>query len=135
MSPSSRRIAAMSGAGALVMSGIAAGGIDIASAQGANDSSSLPEIVVNAPSPIVHRNRARHRAASRVRAPAPAAETAAAPPPPELPGTLPVVTDQFATVTVVPLREIPGRIAKACAQPIRNAASQPGSSRWARGMV
>ena len=106
MSPSSRRIAAMSGAGALVMSGIAAGGIDIASAQGANDSSSLPEIVVNAPSPIVHRNRARHRAASRVRAPAPAAETAAAPPPPELPGTLPVVTDQFATVTVVPNAEI-----------------------------
>lgn len=45
----------------------------------------LPEIVVSAPSPIAR--------------PAPAAEA-------PLPGTLPIVTDQFATVTVVPNEEI-----------------------------
>ena len=40
-----------------------------------------------------------------------------------------------ATTTVVPLREIPGRIANACAQPISSAATQPGSSPCARGSV
>src|SRR5437763_16647660 len=65
----------------------------------------LPEIRVTAPSPIVRRP-----------APAPAppraqetAPPAASPPPaPELPqaGVLPIVTDQFATVTVVPNEEL-----------------------------
>src|SRR5262245_33458852 len=64
----------------------------------------LPEIRVSAPSPIVRRP-----------APAAPAETAAqdAAPAPDvpLPGTLPIVADQFATVTVVPneeLRRSPG---------------------------
>jgi iron complex outermembrane receptor protein len=65
----------------------------------------LPEIVVRAPSPIVHRAPARPSAPST--APAAPAEPAPAPPPTEqLPGTLPIVTDQFATVTVVPNEEI-----------------------------
>jgi iron complex outermembrane recepter protein len=74
-------------------------------------------IVVTTPSPIVRRPAPRPAApAPRVtRAPAPA--PAAPPPPPEpvvatpQPGTLPIVTDQFATVTVVPneeLRRSPG---------------------------
>jgi len=53
----------------------------------------LPEVVVNAPSPI--------------RRVAPSSETANQPAPaPTLQGTLPVVTDQFATVTVVPKDDI-----------------------------
>jgi iron complex outermembrane receptor protein len=57
----------------------------------------LPEIVVNAPSPIV---RSRP---SRPAAPGPALPAA---PTDSLSGTLPIVTDQFATVTVVPNGEI-----------------------------
>jgi iron complex outermembrane receptor protein len=57
----------------------------------------LPEIVVSAPSPI-----ASHRPAASTPGPtlptAPSAET--------MPGTLPIVTDQFATITVVPNEEI-----------------------------
>jgi iron complex outermembrane recepter protein len=70
----------------------------------------LPEVVVRAPSPIVHRAPARRPSApSTAAAPAAPAEQAAAPPPAAgaaLPGTLPIVTDQFATVTVVPNEEI-----------------------------
>src|SRR5438067_2846176 len=68
----------------------------------------LPEVVVRAPSPIVHRPPARRPsvpstgpAAPAEPAPAPAAPAEAA-----LPGTLPIVTDQFATVTVLPNDEI-----------------------------
>ena len=65
----------------------------------------LPEIVVTAPSPIVRRAPSPP---SRTAPPVPA-DTAPAPPPaPEapLPGTLPIVTDQFATVTVVTNEEL-----------------------------
>lgn len=57
----------------------------------------LPEIVVTAPSPIARRGPV-----------APAAEQPPAAPAPEAPvqGTLPIVTDQFATVTVVPTDEL-----------------------------
>ena len=58
----------------------------------------LPEIVVTAPSPIV---RAPARAA-----PAAAPDTAPPAPATVFPGTLPIVTDQFATVTVVPNAEL-----------------------------
>jgi iron complex outermembrane receptor protein len=67
----------------------------------------LPAITVTAPSPIV-RARPRPRPAVSV-APVRTAAPAPAPPPaPEAPqpGTLPIVTDQFATVTVVPNEEI-----------------------------
>ncbi|MBR1120403.1 TonB-dependent receptor [Bradyrhizobium lablabi] len=75
----------------------------------------LPEITVTAPSPIVRRKPAVTRAPARVtrvtsgrtRGPAPQAEPApAAPAPAPQQGVLPVVTDQFATVTVVPNEEI-----------------------------
>jgi iron complex outermembrane receptor protein len=76
-------------------------------------STQLPEITVTAPSPIVRRKPVPARTPARVaraapgqnRQPAPepqAAPTAAAP----QQGVLPVVTDQFATVTVVPNEEI-----------------------------
>jgi iron complex outermembrane receptor protein len=77
----------------------------------------LPEIMVHAPSPIDHhRHRpvvaarhgsgpARNHGKPREKPAAPAmAETAPAPAP--LQGTLPIVADQFATVTVVPSEEI-----------------------------
>jgi len=55
----------------------------------------LPEIRVEAPSPI-----------RRPRTPAPADAAPAEPQQPPLQGTLPIVTDQFATVTVVPREEL-----------------------------
>jgi iron complex outermembrane receptor protein len=54
----------------------------------------LPQITVRAPSPIVRR------------APAPSDTAPAAAPEAPLQGALPIVTDQFATVTVVPREEI-----------------------------
>ena len=73
----------------------------------------LPEITVTAPSPIVRRNVVPSRTPARVaravpgrnREPTPQAQptpVAAAP----QQGVLPIVTDQFATVTVVPNEEI-----------------------------
>jgi iron complex outermembrane recepter protein len=95
------------GRSALVGGGIAASALLIfewpASAQ-----ATLPEIVVTAPSPIV---RARPRPRPRtpvVAAPAstePTAPTAPVPGPPP-PGWLPIVADQFATVTVVTPEEL-----------------------------
>ncbi len=61
----------------------------------------LPEIKVTTPSPI---QRPRTTQPSGPATPAPV--TATAPPPTPLPGTLPIVADQFATVTVVPNEEI-----------------------------
>jgi iron complex outermembrane receptor protein len=68
----------------------------------AQDTLDLPEIRVTAPSPIQRRRPARPATAT-----APAAPSApAAPAEPALAGTLPIVTDQFATVTVMPREEI-----------------------------
>jgi len=77
----------------------------------------LPEITVTAPSPIVRRKPVASRPPARVataargrnRGPAPRAQPQAQPAPPAptpQQGVLPVVTDQFATVTVVPNEEI-----------------------------
>ncbi|UYO44007.1 TonB-dependent receptor [Rhodopseudomonas palustris] len=84
-------------------------------APAARAQTALPEVTVTAPSPIQrrHHTEAKPRPATRVAAPArqrgPApAETppiAQATPAPQ-PGILPIVTDQFATVTVVPNEEI-----------------------------
>ncbi|QDL98936.1 TonB-dependent receptor [Rhodopseudomonas palustris] len=81
----------------------------------AQSATTLPEVTVTAPSPIVRRHQAapQQRPAARVatttrqRGPAqpetpPVAQAAPAP----QPGILPIVTDQFATVTVVPNEEI-----------------------------
>jgi iron complex outermembrane recepter protein len=80
-----------------------------------NAPAALPDITVTAPSPIVRRKPAVVRAPARVvqatpgrtRGPAPQAQPAPAPPAPAAQqGVLPIVTDQFATVTVVPNEEI-----------------------------
>ncbi len=66
----------------------------------------LPQVEVQAPSPIQRRPAARP--AQPKQAARPATPAPAAPPAPSAPaqGTLPVVTDQFATVTVIPNEEI-----------------------------
>jgi iron complex outermembrane recepter protein len=78
--------------------------IQLADVEGAGAQTQLPEIRVTAPSPIVR------RAPARPAAPLPPPDTSDQPPPTatELPqaGTLPIVTDQFATVTVVPSEEL-----------------------------
>ncbi|MCK1715237.1 MULTISPECIES: TonB-dependent receptor [unclassified Bradyrhizobium] len=74
----------------------------------------LPAVTVTAPSPIVRRPVVPSHSTSRVTRAAPArsrertAEAAPAPPPAAAPqqGVLPIVTNQFATVTVVPNEEI-----------------------------
>src|SRR6266404_129552 len=77
----------------------------------------LPGITVTSPSPIVRRNVVPSRTPVRVartvpnrnRAPAPPAAPQAQPTPPAAApqqGVLPIVTDQFATVTVVPNEEL-----------------------------
>src|SRR5215510_10116782 len=76
--------------------------------------SALPDVNVTAPSPIVRRKpavvvrapaRVAQTTAGRNRGPAQQAQPAPAPPAPTQ-GVLPIVTDQFATVTVVPNEEI-----------------------------
>jgi iron complex outermembrane receptor protein len=87
-----------------------------AASQDASGATVLPEIHVTAPSPIQHRRavvpsprpvRVARTAPgrNRERAPQPQPAPAAAPAAPQ-PGVLPIVTDQFATVTVVPNDEI-----------------------------
>jgi iron complex outermembrane receptor protein len=80
----------------------------------AQDAPTLPDVNVTAPSPIVKRKpavvvrapaRVAQTTAGRNRGPAQQAQPAPAPPAPTQ-GVLPVVTDQFATVTVVPNDEI-----------------------------
>src|SRR3954453_17482273 len=91
--------------------------------QDASGATALPEIHVTAPSPIQHRRavvpsprpariaraipaRNRERVPRPQTAPQPQPAVAAAAPPAPQPGILPVVTDRFATVTVVPNEEI-----------------------------
>src|SRR2546430_4755071 len=75
----------------------------------------LPGITVTSPSPIVRRNVVPSRTPVRVARTVPNRTRARAPPPKAQPrptaaapqqGVLPIVTDQFATVTVVPNEEI-----------------------------
>jgi len=75
----------------------------------------LPGITVTSPSPIVRRNVVASRTPVRVARTVPNRNRAPAPPPQAQPtppaaapqqGVLPIVTDQFATVTVVPNEEI-----------------------------
>src|SRR3954452_21482759 len=110
MTFNNKRAFYIGGASWLIVSAIGSS----APAQDAATTTQLPDVTVTAPSPIVrHRAvvpaRAPVRAArtapgrSRERAPEAAPATAAAAP---QQGVLPVVTDQFATVTVVPNEEI-----------------------------
>ncbi len=92
--------------GRAVLGGVALAAL-LCAGETASAQTELPEIIVEAPSPVV---RARPRTARPApAAPAPAAPAAPAPSPaPETPpaGVLPIVTDQFATVTVVPTEEL-----------------------------
>lgn len=72
---------------------------DVHAQSARTDAMALPEITVTAPTPI----RRRATAAST---PSATPVAAAAAPAPALQGSLPIVTDQFATVTVVPREEI-----------------------------
>ena len=72
----------------------------------------LPEVVVSSPSPIRHARPRPSQTNSgsgpqrQARTRAPVQQAAAPSTPPPVQGTLPIVTDQFATVTVVPNEEI-----------------------------
>ena len=98
---------------ALVLAAIAMLALpDLVHAQSTSqDSVELPQITVRAPSPIVRRTAQRPAAGPAqgpAQAPAPLAVTVTpnASLPGTLPGNLPIVSDQFATVTVVPREEI-----------------------------
>lgn len=82
-----------------VLLGGAAFSASVAWEQPARAQETLPDIVIAAPSPIQRRAPARPRETT-------AAHETPTPAEPALPGTLPIVTDQFATVTVVPSKEL-----------------------------
>src|ERR1700730_17519660 len=76
-------------------------------------STQLPEITVTSPSPIVRRNVVPSRTPARIARAVPGRNRERTPQPQPTPvaaapqrGVLPIVTDQFATVTVVPNEEI-----------------------------
>src|SRR5882757_8812499 len=108
-----RRAFGISSTSWLVLCGIGSSAMSQDAA--APPSTPLPEITVTAPSPIVRRNVIPSRTPARVaravpgrnreRAPQPQPAPVAAAPAPQQ-GVLQVVTDQFATVTVVPNEEI-----------------------------
>ena len=86
----------------------------------------LPEIVVQAPSPIQRQHRhGAQPGRTTAAAPSPAAP---APNPETYAGTLPIVTDQFATVTVVPNEEIRRSAASTLGDLLNNKPGITGSS-------
>jgi len=91
------------GAGRSLIASVSALALIAAFAQDGSAQTALPEIKVTAPSPIVRTPR-------QPGAPAAPTTTADQAPPPtpqaQLPGTLLIITDQFATVTVVPNEEL-----------------------------
>ena len=111
MTSKKKRAFHFGGASGLLLCAMADGAL-AQNAAAPSASTPLPEITVTAPSPIVRRKPAPSRTPARVaraapgqnreRPPEPQAVPVAAP----QPGVLPVVTDQFATVTVVPNEEI-----------------------------
>ncbi|MEA2903207.1 MAG: iron complex outerrane recepter protein [Alphaproteobacteria bacterium] len=104
MSVQSRRFVLLNTSALIALLSFA--GVAAAEEEGAT---ALPEVVVTTPTPIRRRPPPRPRVAAPA-APAAPAQPATPPPPPPpetpAPGTLPIVTDQFATVTVVPNEEI-----------------------------
>jgi iron complex outermembrane recepter protein len=112
MSFFARRAFYISGASWLLLCGMDSSAMSQGAAPPA-PSTSLPEITVTAPSPIVRRRLAPSPTPSRVARAVPGRNREPAPPTQPTPvaaapqqGVLPVVTDQFATVTVVPNEEI-----------------------------
>jgi iron complex outermembrane receptor protein len=106
-----RRAFHAGGASWLLLCAIANGAMAEDAAPAPSASTQLPEITVTAPSPIQRRNLVPSRTPTRVARAAPGrnrerpTEPAPAAPAPQQ-GVLPVVTDQFATVTVVPNEEL-----------------------------
>ena len=114
MSFKSRRAQRLGGASLLLLGAAATPAFAQEPAQD-KSSTEIPAVTVTAPSPIVRRAVAPSRNAgrggtrtARVRSREQTAEPVPAAPAPAAPqqGVLPVVTDQFATVTVVPNEEI-----------------------------
>ena len=101
MTPSLKRVLLLSSSASLLIGALNGA----ATAQNAQDTEVLPSITVTAPSPIRHHARHRQPSSSPAAAPAPAPAPEAAAETPQQ-GVLPVVTDQFATVTVVPNEEL-----------------------------
>lgn len=104
-----RRAFHLGGASWLLLCAMGSGA---AAQDAARPTTQLPEITVTAPSPIVRRS-APSRTPPRVARAVPAPNREPAPPTQPAPvvaapqqGVLPIVTDQFATVTVVPNEEI-----------------------------
>ncbi|WP_454650253.1 TonB-dependent receptor [Bradyrhizobium liaoningense] len=113
MSFKSRRAQRLGGASLLLLGAAATPAFAQEPAQD-KSSTEIPAVTVTAPSPIVRRavvpsrNAGRGTRTARVRSREQTAEAtpaASAPAAPQ-PGVLPIVTDQFATVTVVPNEEI-----------------------------
>lgn len=106
-----RRAFRVGGASWLLLCAIGNGAMAEDAAPAPSATTQLPEITVTAPSPIQRRNLVPSRTPARVARAAPgrnrerAAEPASAARAPQQ-GVLPVVTDQFATVTVVPNEEL-----------------------------
>jgi iron complex outermembrane recepter protein len=112
MTSKKKRAFHFGGASGLLLCAMADGAL-AQNAAAPSASTPLPEITVTAPSPIVRRKPAPSRTPARVARAAPG-QNRERPPEPQAvpvaaapqPGVLPVVTDQFATVTVVPNEEI-----------------------------
>jgi iron complex outermembrane receptor protein len=108
-----RRASYLSGSSWLLLCAVANGAMAQDAAPAPSSSTQLPEITVTAPSPIVRHRTVPSRTPARVARAAPARNRERAPEAQPAPvaaapqqGVLPVVTDQFATVTVVPNEEI-----------------------------
>src|SRR3954465_12395975 len=107
-----RRVFHIGGASWLLLCTMGGGAIAEDAAPAPSASTQLPEITVTAPSPIARHRAVPSRAPARVARGAPGRNREATPPHPAptaaapQQGVLPVVTDQFATVTVVPNEEL-----------------------------
>src|SRR3954470_755458 len=108
-----RRAFHVGGASWLLLCTMGGGAIAEDAAPAPSASTQLPEITVTAPSPIARPRAVPSRAPTRVARGAPGRNREATPPQPVAvaaaapqQGMLPVVTDQFATVTVVPNEEL-----------------------------
>lgn len=107
-----RRAFHIGGASWLLLCTMGGGAIAEDAAPPPSSATQLPEITVTAPSPIVRHRTVPSRAPARVARAVPGRNREAAPPQPApvaaapQQGVLPVVTDQFATVTVVPNEEL-----------------------------
>ena len=118
MSFQSRRAQRLGGASLLLLGAAATPAVAQTPAQD-KSSTEIPAVTVTAPSPIVRRavvpsrnpGRGTRTARVRSRQQAAEAEPAAAVPAAPQQGVLPIVTNQFATVTVVPNDEIRSRYA------------------------